>query len=536
MKLRFGCIVALMSVVAFLTQAAPALAQLLPDVGEPYTYAFPPNTFIDVKTLSNSYVQLNLAAAGIVVYTDPSGTQHNINMPGRWVVSTVTGDPLTSDKNVGLIWNPPFNFPNAITANCPFGNTGYFKLNVNNQIYLLGDDPADWSVYPEVYTNPPTGYGRTGPFIGAAWSVGDSSGNNISVGLKASLVRDLVRFEMDITNSGGAAANVGMQMTSAVQVSNSVTVGYPFLPGLGMLQTPSGVSERYGLQLNGTTMPSQLDFFDSVQSPVAVARTVITDQDSTPPDYAAIGEYGDIAPTGMWLPGGYNPSPILPVDVECLALTWAQEALGPGATRKIVTYYGVGAATSMWTTQGSSGATQDYVCLAVEGPRSLRYDATSSNPGENDLNPAPFNVRAYVYNLDMDPGPYDLENVTATLFLPPGLSLSSNTVAQQQIGTVARNTESTPVVWEVVPDGKRCGELTYYVVAEADNGWQQVVSRTVMIPATTSSNFTGGWQLIGASVYFQQLCAAACDGPAVGDIRGGIVELCFGPVSGGQPA
>ena len=40
------------------------------------------------------------------------------------------------------------------------------------------------------------------------------------------------------------------------------------------------------------------------------------------------------------------------------------------------------------------------------------------------------------------------------------------------------------------------------MVAEADNGWQQVVTRTVMIPATTSSNFTGGWQLMGVPFTF----------------------------------
>ena len=90
-----------------------------------------------------------------------------------------------------------------------------------------------------------------------------------------------MRFELDIVNSGGAAANVGLQMTGDVQVSNTVSVGYPFLPGLGMLQTPSGVSERYGIQLNGTNLPSQLDFFDNVQNPVAVARPVFSDQDAT---------------------------------------------------------------------------------------------------------------------------------------------------------------------------------------------------------------------------------------------------------------
>ena len=160
---------------------APALAVPVPD-WPPYALnAYSPEGPV-IETLSNKYIQLNLGAGGIVVFTDNAGTVHDLNVAGRWVVSTVKGDPRQpGSSELGLIWNPPFGSGsgNAIPANCPFGNIGYFKLNVNNQIYLLGDN--GWSAYPEVYTDPPTGFGRTGPFMAGAWSVSDSSGDDIEV-------------------------------------------------------------------------------------------------------------------------------------------------------------------------------------------------------------------------------------------------------------------------------------------------------------------------------------------------------------------
>ena len=78
--------------------------------------------------------------------------------------------------------------------------------------------------------------------------------------------------------------------------------------------------------------------------------------------------------------------------------------------------------------------------------------------------------------------------------LPTGLTTTDS--AAQQLGTVPVNSESEAATWQVVPDGNYCGELSYTVVATADNGWQQTVTRTVMVPATTNGYFTSGWQLM----------------------------------------
>jgi hypothetical protein len=135
------------------------------------------------------------------------------------------------------------------------------------------------------------------------------------------------------------------------------------------------------------------------------------------------------------------------------------------------------------------------VALAVQGPRSVRYDSANGTSG---LDGQPFNIKAYVYNLATDAGPYDLEDVRTTLYLPPGLVLDSTTAqnAEQSIGDVPVNTESSAVIWSVRATGDYSGELEYYVIARAASGWQQIVSRKIMVPATKKSVFRSGYQMM----------------------------------------
>ena len=101
-----------------------------------------------------------------------------------------------------------------------------------------------------------------------------------------------------------------------------------------------------------------------------VARATLIGQDATTPDYVEIGDYWDIAAFyPKWLPGSYTANPTVPIGdeatdplgdqgIESYALNWDQQTLQPGATRTIVTYYGMGDATAAWTSTGTSGATQ----------------------------------------------------------------------------------------------------------------------------------------------------------------------------------
>jgi hypothetical protein len=200
----------------------------------------------------------------------------------------------------------------------------------------------------------------------------------------------------------------------------------------------------------------------------------------------------------------------------------------PGAYRKIVTYYGVGAASAVWNYRVGSRMEQDSVALAVQGPRSLKYNSTGS--GVNDLDGQPFAVKAYLYNLATDPGPYDLDDVMVTLYLPPGLELAAAPpqTAQQAIGRVPVNTEALPATWLVQATGEYSGELEYFITARAASGWQQVVSRKVMVPATKRNVFRSGYQLMHVPFTFNYLAVEH----AFGLPRGSFGAKYYDPVSG----
>ena len=63
----------------------------------------------------------------------------------------------------------------------------------------------------------------------------------------------------------------------------------------------------------------------------------------------------------------------------------------------------------VWNHRVGSQMQPDSVALAVQGPPALKYNAVS---GTNYLDGQPFDIKAYVYNLATDPGPYDLDGVT----------------------------------------------------------------------------------------------------------------------------
>ncbi len=187
--------------------------------------------------------------------------------------------------------------------------------------------------------------------------------------------------------------------------------GYPFIQGIGQTATPGAQPQVFGQVFSGSNVPSMFECYDDVQSPVVVGRTTLNQADCVAPDYVAVGEWQALASPATWLsgnaadPNNYVPDPDTPVAQLAWMSEWQQTAMASGAARTLVTYYGVGAARPAWTVSAGAGQVQDSVALAVEGPRSLQYDSTTT--GQNDLTPNPFNITAYVYNLATDPGPYN---------------------------------------------------------------------------------------------------------------------------------
>lgn len=520
-----------------------------------------------MTTLENSYIRCNVGQAGTMkVYAEcdddddggnksfrgdkvPDGGTHDWGVAGRYGVVAVTGDPDIVEDD-----GRPLTFMGMY----PCHYFGYWKLRIGEEMRMIGDGGTGhwhqenlWSpeMSPTLYAVPPPdllskepSLGRTGPFIRAIWDTAPTAnGSVIQVEIRIHLVRDLVRFEYRITNRGTVSENVGFCQNGDVEVGDPVystagnggvygpydNPGYAYIAGIGAAQ-PLG--KHRAMQFKGQAVPDMFQVFDDVAAPVNATTNILGLEDATKPDYVAIGEYNDLFHKDMWPPIDYAPDPMHTILDMCWVLVWDQKPLAPNATRTIVTYYGVGAATSRWTYLVGKTPTRDSAALAVQAVRSLKYDSTSAIFPMPEFAQREFKVKAWVYNLATDPGPYDPRDVTATIRVGDGLYLPGESDGvpdndvTKQIGMVPLNTESEPVEWTVWATGDRAGELPIYVTA-VDNdpngaNWQQTVMRKIMVPAVKRSQFFYGWQLMSVPFAFNNPTVSFPTGNALGLIPG----------------
>lgn len=504
---RIDTLLVLGAVVLILCSACRVMA--LQELHPPW----PPEAVVTVQediwweTISNAYLSASLGTRGWIKPWPNAWPSAQYDVTGRWSLFSAKGDPETQSDDdqqliflggLGLLPSPPKR-PTALYWPCPCGYFGYFKVKIGETVHVVGDGGGSWVKRPIYYPTPPPGMGsgRQGGFIDAEWGI-PAANPTTKVHITLHLIRDQLRFDITLINSGTMTQSIGLGINGDVTVDYSDTVGYPFIAGRGYSRQSGSVPMPLGTLLSGTNVPDMFEIMDSVDSPVVVARNILRLQDCVAPDYVAIGEWWDMQNGGsdgtVWLPQGFNPDPLEPVSDLNWLLCWTPVALGPGASRNIVTYYGVGAATGAWNYRVGKRMEPDSCALIVQGPRSLKYDSTTI--GQNDLTPNPFEIKAYVNNLATDPGPYDMAEVTLSLYLPPGLMLSAGQNARQVLGRVALNTEPDPISWLIEPTGEYSGELEYFVTARDISGWQQVVSRKVFVPATKRNMFRSGYQLM----------------------------------------
>lgn len=499
-----------------------------------YPWRGDPNDFPQIVTLKNSYIACLVGKGGQVLthhlYDDDSDgrmdkwgsvPENKWRCNGRYSVGTVQGDPETTEDD---------NMPITFMANAPCHYFAYWKLKIGNDMRMIGDGASGgWyseangqpPYNPTLYESPPPDMlkkeptlGVTGPFIRGIWRTTGGNGSEIRTEIRIHLVRDMVRFEYRITNNGTVTENVGFSQNGDVEVGDAILTysddggaygpfdnrNYAFLPGTGAT-VPVNKQAAFQFGFPGTPpVPNWFEVYDDVQNPINVTRNVLGLEDATKPDYVAIGDYNDLFHKDMWLPRDYKPDPLHIITDMTWVLCWDQKPLAPNITRTIVTYYGLAAATSRWTYRLGSRSVRDSAVLAVQAPKSVRYDSTIGIPDAPEISPNSFSVTAHIYDLATDPGPNDLRDATATISLPPGLRLVSGESARKSVEMIGLNSESEPIVWQVEATGEYCGELPIYVsVVDNDPSgkyWQQSVTRNIFVPAVKRGQFTYGWQLM----------------------------------------
>jgi len=550
MRYQRSMVAGILSIGLVLLLMGTAYAQLA-DPGNYPIWSVDTNDYPFWVTLDNNYiaclvgVQGNIKAkAAFSDGTDGRGDKVPIDgesdwgVSGRYGIVALAGDPEIAEDD---------NRPLTFMGMAPCHYFGYWKIRLGTQMRMIGDGSSGtWyttgvgqPIYsPTLYTKPPADMSG-GPFIRAIWATDSSTPNRpILTEIRIHLVRDMVRFEYRITNTGSVTENVGFSQNGDVECGDPVPTyeqggyygpygnkNFAFLSSVGAAQPITGQGTMmFGgydpADLNHKTLnppvPDSFEIYDNVQNPINGTRNVLGLEDATKPDVVAIGEYNDLYHRDMWVPIDYKPIPEHSILDMCWVLCWDQKPLAPGATRTIITYYGMASATSRWTYRVGKSSVRDSSMLAVQAPKSLQYDSRSDSanmmrPDSTEISPTSFQVKAYVYNLAMDPGSYDLRDAIASIWLPPGLELDTDPAlldnkSRKEIGTVAVNSESAPITWTVKATGDYVGELPIYVsVVDNDPSgkhWQQTVVRKIFVPATKRSQFTIGWQLMHVPFVF----------------------------------
>ena len=484
-----------------------------------------PSTGIEYITIQNQYVACNFVCAGQVLHDRIIGNKDPGTPPiiwegmGRFGVRSIGGNPKsTADDGTDLTY---------LAWLAPCGNTGFFKVKIDDKVAIIGDKKtgawgtgSDNRVLKPTYFSPPTGLGlgNQGDYIKATWEVTEQK---IEVVIRIQLIRDQVRFEVTLKNQDSVPHKVGLAMSTDVQTSPLYYTilgdvvdtsaeywdnSHVYAPGRGATyNSDSNVETASKFGFIGTpAVPATIDVYDTVKKANIGVRYTLATQDATPPDYVVLGDYfvlGGWFPE-VWITEDYSPDMAAKVDDVYAITTWNQQQLDPyqttGRTKTVVTYYGIAAATEEWTYKEQNTIKRDYVVMAVQDDYSIKYDTTSASI--NGFNPGTFNTTVYLDNLDTDSGPYDLKNVHLSILLPDGLIPGTQAdgtpeTTTKSIAWVGHNSEES-VSWNLVPTGDYSGALKYFVTASADNGWQQTVEKTIIVPATKKTVLVPGWQMI----------------------------------------
>ncbi len=473
-------------------------------------------------SLSNDYISFDWGVGNTVNFTIGT-TAYAWDVAGRYSIRSVEGDPESSaDDGFDLI---PRGHDIAIDSTgkvtydngfAPCNKFAYIKVKVGDNVpSIIGVSGGSWTKRPAVFTPPDgLGFGKNGSFLEGEWTTTE----NVAVQMDVHLVRDQVRFEFAIKNKAAVSQSVGLQLQGAAfnPLQNSgFQIGPVFIPGFGL--------PDYGKAFTSTTVPDTLEKMNSIPAPTIVARNLLAGQDAVKPNRIAVGNQNAIvgamglgittsdfsaSEQEMWLEphtgfpaGSFVPDVRVRENNMGWAACWDRKTLAPNASRKIVTYYGIGVADSTWTVRTGNVYNFDSATLAVQSIRSLKYN-TTNRTRTSDFSPSAFTVKAYVDNLSTDTGVYDLQDVNVSLLLPEGLQLVSGK-AVQSLGYIGSTVESGPATWTVRADGTVSGSLEYFVKAQDSvTGWNQIVSRKILVPAAGSSTLKAGWQLMGVPFIF----------------------------------
>lgn len=378
---------------------------------------------------------------------------------GRFSVNTTHGDPTRAEDDYKpLVYSSPLAGPWA----------SYTTVRVDGTDYVFGGRTGMRSGRSGQYGTMVQAPQLQGDAIHAVWQLGD-----IEVTQELSIVDsittgfpDTARITYRLRNTGSTTHRVGLRvMLDTLLGAND---GAPFRVGEEAI-TGDRVFE-------GERIPQFFQAFDSLSDPQVMSQGTLWGDDATMPDAVYFSNWGSLA-DGVW-DFDFQPGRDFTRAGEeflldsAVALYWDPRPLEPGASRRYVTYYGLGGIT----------IAPGHLSLGVTSPRSVEGSYTDR---------VVFEVRAYVENT----GEWIARDTVVRLenLAPLELVQGQPSVA---LGDLAPR-QSRQVVWRVAAPPGSSGEFLYRVAVTASNADPNQVDRqvTVIAPASLSATLSGTDQL-----------------------------------------
>lgn len=468
----------------------------------PGVFAQAPVTTTAVPTFPGALIRLHVAASDLL--TVGSGTSVTFEYPpaGRFQIWTDPlaprgGDPTRSgDENRYIASIVDANNHNSFSSKITvavdadeFDPTLGFYYDVDELAAAQGDDanPANlinyWPVPLRAGSRDISGEFR----LPVAFDDDDNPTEYIRVRQVTTVIGDAVQLEWIVYNTSTAQHTVGLRVCVDGQFGGgNPQDGRPiYLPDGQVIESETMIP---GAQGTNQIIPSQWLTYDNPSNPNVVLRGMVSGLEVTNPGTAgsSAGLPSNIAWGQMRNIGQPNQFFFQPNSQASLvgedwgyAVTWMPVELGPGQSRRFVTYYGMGASAADYDPPYAMMAYAPFLLKTAAGDDPSTTDVTETYYYTDQQDRSPFPLAVFMDNFSSS----SLLDASVRVRLPLGLELASGQSLTKSVGNLERN-EIESATWDVRVTAVRPGRTT--VKFTGPRG--KVLERDVSIPALPVMN------------------------------------------------
>lgn len=500
-----------------------------------------PVTTAAVPLFPGALIRLHVAASDL--QTVGSGTSVTYQYPpaGRFQVWTDPlvprgGDPTRSgDENRYIASIVDANNHNSFSSKVTVAvdvdeldpTVGYY-YDVDELAAAQGDDsdPANlinyWPVPLRAGSRDISGEFR----LPVAFDDDDNPTEYIRVRQITTVIGDTVQLEWIVYNTSTAQHTVGLRVCVDAQFGGgSQQDGQPiYLPDGRTIDAETMIPDpQGGIQI----LPAQWLAYDDASNPNVVLRGLVSGFEVTNPGTAGASAglpsniaWGQMRNIGQPNQFFFQPNPQASLVNEDwgYAVTWLPVELGPGQSRRFVTYYGMGSSAADYDPPYAMMAYAPFLLKSAEGDDPATPDTVETYYYTDQEDRSPFPLSVFMDNF----GTSSLLDASVRIRLPLGLELVSGESLTKSAGTLQRN-EIDSVTWNVRATAVRPGRAS--VKFTGPRG--KVLEREFSIPALPVLNplpgSTNGLEMVSipyefantdAEWVFQSLGSLVPGGPA----------------------